>query len=95
VGLGCKAIGVTVKSNRRIRYAWCAGLPPSIAPVGEEMSIAPAFAPRVMMLPPGRRLTTRCRLLPSASLIDEEFGAGILRDAAKNGYVTALSTKRS
>lgn len=28
-------------------------------------------------------------------LVDEEFGAGILRDAAGNGYVTALSTEKS
>jgi myo-inositol catabolism protein IolC len=28
-------------------------------------------------------------------LIDEEFGAAILRDAAKNGYVTALATEKS
>ena len=28
-------------------------------------------------------------------LVDEEFGAGILRDATKNGYVTALSTEKS
>jgi myo-inositol catabolism protein IolC len=38
------------------------------------------------------------RGLPAASagiLVDEEFGAGILRDAARNGYVTALSTEKS
>lgn len=28
-------------------------------------------------------------------LVDEEFGAGILRDATKNGYVTALSVEKS
>ena len=28
-------------------------------------------------------------------LVDEEFGAGILRDATNNGYVTALSTEKS
>ncbi len=28
-------------------------------------------------------------------LVDEEFGAEILRDAARHGYVTALSTERS
>ena len=28
-------------------------------------------------------------------LVDEEFGAAILRDAARHGYVTALSTERS
>lgn len=28
-------------------------------------------------------------------LVDEEFGTGILRDAARNGYVTALSTEKS
>ena len=28
-------------------------------------------------------------------LVDEEFGAGILRDATRNGYVTALSTEKS
>jgi len=28
-------------------------------------------------------------------LVDEEFGASILRDANRNGYVTALSTERS
>jgi myo-inositol catabolism protein IolC len=28
-------------------------------------------------------------------LVDEEFGADILRDANRNGYVTALSTERS
>ena len=28
-------------------------------------------------------------------LVDEEFGAGILRDATSNGYVTALSTEKS
>ena len=28
-------------------------------------------------------------------LVDEEFGAGILRDANRSGYVTALSTERS
>jgi myo-inositol catabolism protein IolC len=28
-------------------------------------------------------------------LVDEEFGAEILRDAARNGYVTALSTEKS
>ena len=28
-------------------------------------------------------------------LVDEEFGAGILRDAIANGYVTALSTEKS
>jgi myo-inositol catabolism protein IolC len=28
-------------------------------------------------------------------LVDEEFGAGILRDAMRNGYVTALSTEKS
>ena len=27
-------------------------------------------------------------------LVDEEFGAAILRDASRNGYVTALSTER-
>ena len=38
------------------------------------------------------------REMPVASagiLVDEEFGAGILRDAARNGYVTALSTEKS
>ena len=36
--------------------------------------------------------------VPAASagiLVDEEFGAGILRDATRNGYVTALSTEKS
>jgi myo-inositol catabolism protein IolC len=36
--------------------------------------------------------------VPSTSagiLVDEEFGAAILRDAARNGYVTALSTEKS
>jgi myo-inositol catabolism protein IolC len=28
-------------------------------------------------------------------LVDEEFGGGILRDANRNGYITALSTERS
>ena len=28
-------------------------------------------------------------------LVDEEFGAGVLRDASANGYVTALSTEKS
>jgi myo-inositol catabolism protein IolC len=28
-------------------------------------------------------------------MVDEEFGAGIMRDAVKRGYVTALSTERS
>jgi myo-inositol catabolism protein IolC len=28
-------------------------------------------------------------------LVDEEFGAGILRDAAAKGYITALSTEKS
>ena len=28
-------------------------------------------------------------------LVDEEFGAGILRDASIKGYVTALSTEKS
>jgi myo-inositol catabolism protein IolC len=28
-------------------------------------------------------------------LVDEQFGAGILSDAARNGYVTALSTEKS
>ena len=28
-------------------------------------------------------------------LVDEEFGAGILRDATRNGYVTALSIEKS
>lgn len=28
-------------------------------------------------------------------LVDEEFGAGILRDATRHGYVTALSTEKS
>ncbi len=38
------------------------------------------------------------RGVPPASagiLVDEEFGADILRDAARNGYVTALSTEKS
>ena len=36
--------------------------------------------------------------VPAASagiLVDEEFGAAILRDASRNGYVTALSTEKS
>ncbi|HJR53057.1 MAG TPA: DUF2090 domain-containing protein [Gemmatimonadota bacterium] len=36
--------------------------------------------------------------VPTASagiLVDEEFGGAILRDAARNGYVTALSTEKS
>jgi hypothetical protein len=32
---------------------------------------------------------------PAGILVDEEFGAGILRDARANGYVTALSTEKS
>ena len=28
-------------------------------------------------------------------LVDEEFGAGILHDATRNGYLTALSTEQS
>jgi myo-inositol catabolism protein IolC len=38
------------------------------------------------------------RDVPVASagiLVDEEFGADILRDAARNGFVTALSTEKS
>jgi len=38
------------------------------------------------------------RGVPVASagiLVDEQFGAGILRDAARQGYVTALSTEKS
>lgn len=38
------------------------------------------------------------RAVPVASagiLVDEEFGAGILRDAAGRGYVTVLSTEKS
>ena len=31
----------------------------------------------------------------AAILVDEEFGAGILRDAVTRGYVTALSTEKS
>jgi myo-inositol catabolism protein IolC len=34
-------------------------------------------------------------LASAGILIDEEFGAAILRDAARNGYVTALSTEKS
>ena len=34
-------------------------------------------------------------LASAGILIDEEFGAAILRDAARNGYVTALSTEQS
>ncbi len=34
--------------------------------------------------------------IPSAAiLVDEEFGADILRDAVNSGYVTALSTEKS
>ena len=33
--------------------------------------------------------------LRAGILVDEEFGADILRDAMKHGYVTALSTERS
>src|SRR5687768_11293025 len=38
------------------------------------------------------------RDVPVASaglLVDEEFGAGALRDAVRNGYLTALSTEKS
>ena len=31
----------------------------------------------------------------SGVLVDEEFGAGVLRDAKSRGYITALSTERS
>jgi myo-inositol catabolism protein IolC len=34
-------------------------------------------------------------LAAAGILIDEEFGAAVLRDAARNGYVTALSTEKS
>ena len=45
----------------------------------------------------GFRQALREGVPPSSAgiLVDEEFGAGILRDAARKGYVTALSTEKS
>lgn len=38
---------------------------------------------------------TDARVASAGILIDEEFGAEILRDAARRGYLTALTTERS
>ena len=40
-------------------------------------------------------LGQRVPVASAGILVDEEFGAGILRDAARHGYVTAVSTEKS
>jgi myo-inositol catabolism protein IolC len=42
-----------------------------------------------------RALEHKVSRLSAGILIDEEFGADILRNAARNGFVTALSTEKS
>jgi myo-inositol catabolism protein IolC len=42
-----------------------------------------------------RQALSRVPVGSASILVDEEFGAGILRDATENGYVTALSTEKS
>ncbi len=40
-------------------------------------------------------LATGAPKAKSGILVDEEFGAAILRDATRNGYITAMSTEKS
>jgi myo-inositol catabolism protein IolC len=42
-----------------------------------------------------RALGHEVSIASAGILVDEEFGAAILRDATRNGYVTALSTEKS
>ena len=42
-----------------------------------------------------REALDRVPVASAGIMVDEEFGAGIVRDAVKNGFVTALSTEQS
>lgn len=64
-------------------------------PLTDEQHHRVADSKRVIYEGFTRSLARDVPMQSAGILVDEQFGADILRDAKKNGYVTALSTERS
>ena len=76
------------------RHSYLTGILDFTAPLTAEQREAVIDSKRLIYDGFKHALGSRVPVTSAGILIDEEFGAGILRDAAAHGYVTALSTER-
>lgn len=77
------------------RHSYLTGMFHLTPPLTAEQHAAVTDSKQVIYDGFRRALSSEVPLAAAGILVDEEFGAGILRDAVRNGYVTALSTEKS
>ena len=77
------------------RHSYVTGMFNFNPPLTVEQHEAVADSKRVIYDGFRQALGKEVPIASAAILVDEEFGADILRDAVKSGYVTALSTEKS
>ena len=77
------------------RHSYVTGMFNFNPPLTVEQHEAVADSKRVIYDGFRQALDKEVPIASAAILVDEEFGADILRDAVKSGYVTALSTEKS
>ncbi len=77
------------------RHSYITGMFHFTAPLTAEQHAAVTDSKQVIYDGFRRALGPEVPVAAAGILVDEEFGAAILRDAARNGYVTALSIEKS
>ena len=77
------------------RHSYVTGMFHATNPLTAEQRAAVADSKRVIYDGFQQALRGDLPVAFAGILTDEEFGAGILRDAARSGYVTVLATERS
>jgi myo-inositol catabolism protein IolC len=77
------------------RHSYVTGMFHFNPPLSVDQHEAVADSKRVIYDGFRQALGNDVPIASAAILVDEEFGADILRDAVKSGYVTALSTEKS
>lgn len=77
------------------RHSYLAGMFHLTSPLTAEQHEAVTDSKQVIYDGFRKALGREVPVASAGILVDEEFGGDILRDAAKNGYVTALSTEKS
>ena len=77
------------------RHSYVNGMFKFTPPLSRDQHDAVADSKRVIYDGFRQALGNGVPIAAAAILVDQEFGAGILRDAVTRGYVTALSTEKS
>ncbi|HET6342504.1 MAG TPA: DUF2090 domain-containing protein [Gemmatimonadota bacterium] len=77
------------------RHSYLTGMFHLTPPLTAEQHAAVTDSKQVIYDGFRRALGREVPVAAAGILVDEEFGAGILHDAARNGYVTALSIEKS